>query len=141
MQKVSQEEIIKFCHKNSVIDFLKVDVVPTDDGKVRLELFVEEQHTNPYGMLHGGVMTTMLDTAMGAECFARRKVVVTVSMTIEFMKPVPLHTKIITDAKIFHDGKQILMCEGKLIDESGELYAKADATFFAIRTFEGKEEK
>ena len=135
MQKITQEEIMEFCHQNSVINFLGVKSVPLENGEVRLELFVGERHTNPYGLLHGGVMSTLVDTAMGAACMARNKKVVTISMTVEFVKMFPVHTKILTDAKIIHDGKKILFCECKLLDKNGTLYAKANATFFVIGTW------
>ena len=133
MAKVTVDDLKKFCHKNSIIDFLGVEIVPTSDDKVRLELFVEDHHTNPYGMLHGGVITTMVDTAMGAECLIRGKKVVTVSLTVEFMKAVPNSFKIFTDAKVLHEGRQICICECSLRDAEGEIYAKAHATFFAIQ--------
>ena len=128
----TQEQVIKFCHDNSIIDFLQAKVVPTSDGCVRLELEVKPHHSNPYGILHGGVLTTMADTAMGAACLMKNKKVVTVSMTLEFMHAVPIGSKIITDAKILHEGRQIFICECNLIDAEGNLYAKAHATFFAI---------
>jgi len=131
----TQEQVIEFCHDNSVIDFLGVDIVPTDDGGVRLELEVEEQHSNPYNILHGGVLTTMADTAMGAVCLMRNKKVVTVSITLEFMHPVHLGSRIITDAKVINEGRHIMVCECPLKDSNGKIFAKAHAVFFAIAKF------
>lgn len=129
---MTQDEVIKFCHDNTICDFLNADIVPTEDGGVRLELEVQSQHSNCYGILHGGVMTTMADTAMGAACYCRNKKVVTVSMTLEFMHAVKIGTKIFTDAKILHDGNQIMICECGIVDAAGNLFAKAHATFFVI---------
>ena len=136
LEKITQEEIINFCHQNSIIDFLGVKTVPLENGEVRLELFVGERHTNPYGLLHGGVMSILVDTAMGAACLARNKKVVTISMTVEFMKAFPVHTKILTDAKIVREGRKIIFCECKLIDEKEIIYAKANATFFVVGNWE-----
>lgn len=128
----TQEQVIQFCHANTIIDFLGVEIVPTPDGCIRLELEAKNNHSNPYKILHGGVLTTMADTAMGAACLMKNKKVVTVSMTLEFMHAVPLGTRIITDAKILHEGRQIFICECNLVDSERNLYAKAHATFFAI---------
>ncbi len=130
---MNQQEIIKFCHDNTICDFLGAEIIPLEGG-VRLELEVASRHSNCYDILHGGVMTTMADTAMGAACFARNKKVVTVSITLEFMHPVTLGTKIHTDAKILHDGRQIMICECGIVDEEGVIFAKAHATFFVIET-------
>ncbi|MBE8950674.1 MAG: PaaI family thioesterase [Quinella sp. 3Q1] len=131
MRKPTQEEIIKFCHANTVIDFLEVEVVPTPDGEARLELCADSRHANLYSMAHGGVLTTMADTAMGAKCLALSKKVVTISLTIEFMHSVMINTpRIFTDAKVLHDGRKTMVCECNIVDAKGKLYAKASATFF-----------
>ena len=132
MQKVKLEDVIQFCHENSVLELLGVEIVPTVDNEVRLELFVEEQHTNPYNILHGGVISTMADTAMGAACLLRNRKVVTVSLHMQFIRPVLLDTRIYTDAKILHEGKNIFQCECNLIGTDGKLYAKSGGTFFVI---------
>lgn len=129
---MTQDKVIKFCHDNTICDFLNADIVPLEDGGVRLELEVKSQHSNCYDILHGGVITTMADTAMGAACYCRNKKVVTVSMTTEFMHAVKIGTRIFTDAKILHDGNQIMICECGIIDATGFLYAKVNATFFVI---------
>ena len=128
----TQEQVIQFCHDNTIIDFLGVEIVPTSDGCVRLELDVKENHSNPYGILHGGVMTTMADTAMGAACLMYNKKVVTVSITMDFMHPVQMASRIITDAKVLSEGRHIFNCECTLHDADGKIYAKSHAVFFAI---------
>lgn len=129
---MTQEKVIQFCHDNTICDFLNVEILPTENGGVRLELEVQSQHSNCYDILHGGVMTTMADTAMGAACYLLNKKVVTVSMTLEFMHAVKIGTRIFTDVKILHDGKQIMICECGIVDAAGNLFAKAHATFFVI---------
>ncbi len=135
MPTPTQEQVINFCRENSILDFLGVEIVPTDNGCARLELDVKDHHSNPYGILHGGVMTTMADTAMGAACLMRNKKVVTVSITLEFVQPVPIKTRIITDAQIINEGHHIIVCECSLIDAEGKIYAKAHAVFYAISNF------
>ena len=130
MSKPTQEQIIKFCHANTVIDFLEVEVVPTPDGEARLELCADSRHANLYSMTHGVVLTTMADTAMGAKCLALNKRVVTISLTIEFMHAIMTGTRIMTDAKVLHDGHQTMVCECNIVDAAGKLYAKSSATFF-----------
>ena len=130
MRKPTQEQIIKFCHANTVIDYLGIEVVPTPDGEARLELCADERQANLYSMAHGGVLTTMADTAMGAKCLALNKRVVTISLNMQFMHAIMTGTRIMTDASVLHDGRQTMVCECRIIDEQGKLYAKAGATFF-----------
>ena len=138
MLKPTQEQIIEFFHANTVIDFMEIDVVPTDDGEARLELCADERHANLYSMAHGGVLTMMADTAMGAKCLALNKRVVTVSLTIEFMHSVMTNTpRVFTEARVLHDGRNIMICECNILDAKGKLYAKASATFFVTGKFIG----
>ena len=139
MRKPTQEQIIKFCHANTVIDFLEVEVVPTPDGEARLELCADSRHANLYSMTHGGVLTTMADTAMGAKCLALNKRVVTISLTIEFMHAIMTGTRIMTDAAVLHDGRQTMVCECRIVDADGKLYAKSSATFFVTGVLNDEE--
>ncbi len=131
MRKPTQEQIIEFYHANTVIDYLEVEVVPTPDGEARLELCADSRHANLYSMAHGGVLATMADTAMGAKCLALNKRVVTISLSIQFMHAVMTDTpRVFTEATVLHDGRKTMVCECKIVDAKGKLYAKANATFF-----------
>ena len=113
---------------------MQVEVVERG-GEISLELCPDSRHANLYSMAHGGVLTTMADTAMGAKCLELGKRVVTVSLTINFMHAVMTGTRIHTEACVLHDGRKTLVCECRLVDDSGKLCAKADATFFVIGLF------
>ena len=133
--KPTQQQMIEFCHSNTIIDTLGVEVVPIDDGDVRLELVIEERHTNFFEVCHGGVLTTMADTAMGIICNQLNKSVLTMNLSIDFLHPVRLNTRIIAVPKIIHNGRQTMVCECDMVDSSGKLYSKVHATFFVIGTF------
>lgn len=131
----TQDQIIEFCHSNTIIDTLGVDVVPLEGNDVKLELTIEERHTNFCDICHGGVLTTMADTAMGIICNELNKSVVTMNLSIDFLHPVRLNTRIIAIPKIIHNGRQTMVCECDMADDSGKLYAKVHATFFVIGKF------
>jgi acyl-CoA thioesterase len=102
---------------------------------VRLELPVDEVHTNLYGIAHGGVLMTMADTAMGAACLACNKKVVTISLTTDFMHAVPLTETVVTTAKVLHDGRHTMTCECELQSKQGKIFAKAHANFYVLGQF------
>ena len=132
---VTNDQIIKFCHDNLVIDYLDVKVLERDD-QITLELTVDERHVNLYNICHGGVLTTMADTAMGAACLARGKKVVTISLTIEFMHAVSYGSTIFTRATVLHNGHQTMTCECEMLDAAHKLFAKVHAIFFVIETLD-----
>lgn len=140
-----QKQIIRFYHHNTFLDYIHVEIVPTNDGQVRLELSADEPHMNLYGIVHGGVLMTMADTAMGAACMVYNKKVVTISLSMEFMHAVPLTQRILTSATVLHNGTRTMTCECGILSEEGKLFAKAHATFYVIGKFidteEAEEEK
>ena len=134
-----QEDILRFYHQNPFIEYLHVDVVPTADGGVHMELSVEPEHTNLYGIIHGGVLMTLADTAAGAACLALNKKVVTIDLGMEFMHSVPLTTRIIATGRVLHDGRRTMTCESEIRDADGKLYAKGHGTFYVLGLFHEEE--
>lgn len=135
-----QKHIIRFYHHNPFIEYLHIDVVPEETGGVHLELAVDVYHTNLYGIIHGGVLMTMADTAMGAACLALNKKVVTMELGTDFMHSVPLTEKVLTRARVLHDGRHSMTCEAELVSKEGKLFAKAHATFYVLGKFIEDEE-
>mgnify|MGYP000098885607 FL=1 len=130
-----QQQIIRFYHNNPFVEYLHIQVQPMATGRVRLQLQVEEEHTNLYGIAHGGVLMTMADTAMGAACLACNKTVVTINLSTDFMHAVPLTERIITTARVLHDGRHTMTCESELMGADGKIFAKAHATFYVLGKF------
>jgi uncharacterized protein (TIGR00369 family) len=59
------------------------------DGKLVLGLRIEERHTNMRGIVHGGMLVTLADSALGSVLFTARKPpqpMVTVSLTTDFIE-------------------------------------------------------
>lgn len=127
-----QRHIVEFYHKNPFLEYLHARVILDGDGQVRLELTAEEEHTNLYGIVHGGVLMTLADTAMGAAALARNKRVVTLSLSMDFMHSVPLTTRILATGRVLHDGRHTMALESELKDDAGKIFAKAHGTFYVL---------
>lgn len=59
------------------------------DGKLMLGLRIEERHTNMRGIVHGGMLVTLADSALGSVLYNARKPpqpMVTVSLTTDFIE-------------------------------------------------------
>lgn len=136
-----QKDIIVFYHRNPFIEYLHAQVIATDGGGVHLELQVEDEHTNLYGIVHGGVLMTLADTACGAACLAKNKKVVTIDLGMDFMHSVPLTTRLIAKGTVLHDGRRTMTCESEIRDAAGKLYAKGHGTFYVLGLFEEEDEE
>lgn len=130
-----QQHIVEFYHKNPFLEYIHAEAVPAEDGGVRLELKVESEHTNLYGIIHGGALMTLADTAMGAAALARNKKVVTMNLSMDFMHSVPMTTRIIATGSVLHDGRHTMTLESEIRDDAGKLFAKAHGTFYVLGRF------
>ena len=134
-----QQAMIHSYQQNPFIEYLHAQVVHTQGGGARLEVTVEEEHTNLYGIIHGGVLMTLADTAAGAACLALNKKVVTINLGMEFMHSIPLTTHISGTGRGRHDGRRTMTCESEIRGEDGKLYAKGHGTFYVLGLFQEEE--
>ena len=100
--------------------------------RVVLTLDIEDHHLNPAGMVHGGVLMSLLDTAATLSgCYAptleERKGAMTLSMTTSFISAVT-HGKISAIGRKRGGGKSIYMSTAELFDQNQNLIAIGEAT-------------
>jgi uncharacterized protein (TIGR00369 family) len=96
------------------------------------------RHGNRAGVLHGGLVSTLLDAAMGTAAATRvsedgAAPMATVSMTVQFLAPVPLEAEILARARITGGGRRLIFCEATLTLPDGAAAATATGVFRAIR--------
>jgi uncharacterized protein (TIGR00369 family) len=91
-----------------------------------------KRYTGPPGHCHGGVIACILDDAMGKANKLRNVVALTKEMTVEYLKPVPLHKPLIVEGKevSVHGRQHINMAE--ILNEKGEVLARSKGVFIAI---------
>ena len=96
-----------------------------------IDLEIEPRHHNVMGFVHGGVLCTLLDTAMARSFFYSQpeaeKKGATLEMKVNFLKS-STAGKITAYGKLVNSTKQTAYVEGYLENEAGQLLAKASAT-------------
>lgn len=102
-----------------------------DTAKLHLQL--ASKHGNRYGIPHGGVHATLLDTAMGfAGCYtgdkATPQLAMTLSLTVQYLSR-PKGSLLIATGQKTGGGRKTFFAEGQITDETGELIAKGTGTF------------
>jgi uncharacterized protein (TIGR00369 family) len=101
------------------------------DGRARLEFDAGEQHLNPSGTVHGGVLATLLDTAMGlAVRSSRDDVPATSQLTVTFLRPARTGRLVVT-GKVGKQGEHLVVCDGD-VEQDGRPVAAAVATFAIV---------
>jgi uncharacterized protein (TIGR00369 family) len=105
-----------------------------EEGLAVIEYEAAERHANTMGTLHGGVLCTMADTAMGVAFYTaleENESLTTLELKINYLKPV-WRGKLTASARVVKRGKTVGLMECDITDEEGQLVARASSTFMAI---------
>ena len=116
-----------------------VESVTEDGGVLRLDIRPESK--NPHGMVHGGAMYTMADSAAGLAAHADGRLHVTQSSNLSFLGN-QAEGSIWAKSHVRHRGKTTSLISVDIVGENGRLLATGDFTFFCIsdrNTETGKE--
>jgi uncharacterized protein (TIGR00369 family) len=107
-------------------------ICEVDNGYTAFELNPEEYHYNPFATVHGGILSTLLDTAMTSSVLStlpKGFSCTTIEIKVNFVKPVTADTGVLKcEARPLHVGKKMATVEGKLKDKSSVLYAHGVST-------------
>lgn len=111
---------------------MRIDLVEVDDGRVAFSGEPLEAFTNPLGSVHGGWISTILDSAMACAVHSTLKAgqtYTTTSMTIQFVRALAASTQSVRcEGRVVHTGARLSTAEGKLFDAKGRLIAHGSET-------------
>jgi uncharacterized protein (TIGR00369 family) len=120
-----------------VANLVGYKICEVDNGYVAFELTPEEYHYNPFATVHGGILSTLLDTTMTSSILStlpRGYSCTTIEIKVNFVKPVTTDTGILKcEAKPMHVGKKLATVEGKIKDKNGVLHAHGVSTCSIFR--------
>ncbi|MDQ4038052.1 MAG: PaaI family thioesterase [Actinomycetota bacterium] len=104
-----------------------------EDGRARLELDVTEDHLNSSGTVHGGVLATVVDAAMGQAVRSRtgdNDVPATSQLTVTYLRPGEPGSLVVT-AEVRKQGEHLTVCEAD-VEQDGRALVHAVATFAVL---------
>jgi uncharacterized protein (TIGR00369 family) len=108
---------------------IKVDSV--DENRARIKLKISNSHLNGNYILHGGVVTTLLDAVMGMNLKLNvgESPFATISLTTQFIKAVKEGETLFATAEIVQNGRSVVCMEARLVNENGDLVSIGLGTF------------
>jgi acyl-CoA thioesterase len=124
--------------ENCFLFHLKPEFVSCSYEKKELQLMyhVQPWEMNPQQSCHGGVSAAMIDTTMGllTHFFAPESFISTVSLTVNYLKPIPVDTDIITRVWANSWGRTIVSLTADIyIPSTGIVAATAVSTYIILR--------
>jgi uncharacterized protein (TIGR00369 family) len=132
---MTPEQIIRERFKrNNFIRFLGIELDSVERGRARLSLQVKDELLQLQGVLHGGAMAALIDTAVAIAISSDSKPedrFTTVEMKINYLEPVR-EGRVIADARLIRNGRRIVVAECDAYDSSGQLAAKGLLTYIRL---------
>jgi len=117
-----------------IADHLGFKIKSVEHGQAVIEFDMKKHHTNTMGTLHGGVLCTIADTAMGvvfASMLEEGESLTTLELKINYLKPV-WQGKLLALGKVVKKGRMTGLVECDIVDENEQLVARASSTYMAI---------
>ena len=105
-----------------------------DDGvEVWTELTPAEHHQGWPGVLHGGIISAVLDETIGRVAFLHDRWVQTGSLSLRFLRPAPLGQALRASGRLIRNHRRLMQMAGQLIvAATGEVLAEAEGTFVPL---------
>jgi uncharacterized protein (TIGR00369 family) len=118
---------------NPVSSWLDGTLISASMGSITVEFEVREDQCNHAGILHGGIISTMLDEIMGMTLITVeiQHLYVTINLTVDFLYGAKPGEKIKVVSEVFRVGKKIANVEAKMYNAEGKILAKGTSNLAA----------
>ncbi len=125
-----------------IAEMLGMELIRVESGKAVFGLKPAEYHYNPIGVVHGGIASTMLDSALGCcvqSMLPMGTAYTTIELHVNLVRAITLNTGYVrAEGEIVHLGRTMATAQAKLTDEQGKLYAHATTTCLIFKSGESK---
>lgn len=116
---------------NGFMTYNGLYVVEAKENYVKIGVDITEKSLNPFGIVHGGLIYTLADSAMGIALATTGRSGVTLNSTIDYLTP-GKGKKLFADTEIVKDGKSIVVFRVNIKDENDTLVSVASGTYYII---------
>ncbi len=114
-------------------------LIEVEKGRTAFEGVPAEFHYNPFGSVHGGFYSTILDSAFGTAVLSALGPGVgftTLEFKINLVRPMFADTgPVRAEAWTVHVGSRMATVDGRIIDAAGKLYAHGNSTCMIFDTW------
>ena len=109
---------------------ISMELVSFDKEGSVLKLRAGRKHHNPGGFIHGGALTSLLDSTCGFSVVPHLREgesIITISLNVDFISP-PAEGEIISRGRLIHRGRRVARAEAVLTDNQDRIIAKGYAS-------------
>ena len=119
--------------------WLGLQLVETGDGTAVVEMTATEDMANHSGFVHGGMISTLADSAMGRSVRTLKPGVaraMSFDLKLNFINAARIGETLRATAHVIHAGRRTAVTECRVDGRDGRLVATASATFAVTRNKE-----
>ena len=116
-----------------IATYLDGTLLKASAGSITAEFEVRPDQCNHAQVMHGGIITTILDEIMGMTLITLKieHLYVTINLTVDFLFGAKAGEKITAVSEVYRLGKKIANVEAKLYNAEGKLLAKSTSNLAA----------
>jgi uncharacterized protein (TIGR00369 family) len=103
-----------------------------DEQSVYCETEIPDAFSGYPGYVHGGIITTMLDEAMGRAARAQEVPVMTAHLDLEYLRPVPTNKPLRIEGRLLRFERRKYWTEGQIVNSQGSVLAKCNGLFIQV---------
>lgn len=129
--KNAENLLYELNHSTLFLQHNNLEITEIKPGYAKIELHVDPKVLNPYGIVHGGILFSMADTAAGTACLASGRECVTLNSSINFIKP-GHGKKIIGIAQEISSGRSTCIYDVYLYNEDHTLISRSTFTMYCL---------
>jgi len=132
-EKRATELVRQRMKESKATELLGFDVESVQEGRAIFRLDVRPRHKQIHGVVHGGILAALADTTAAIAAYTtvpRGVEIATLELKINYLEPVP-GGRVKADARVLRAGRNFIVAECEIFNESGSLAAKAIMTFSA----------
>ncbi|WP_206446671.1 PaaI family thioesterase [Agrococcus sp. KRD186] len=119
-----------------IADRMGFTLESVDPGTAVFRCTPDESHANPIGAIHGGLVCTLLDSALG--CAAHTTLpagtgYTSIELKVSYLRPVRAGDELTCTGTVVKPGRRVVFAEGEVTDASGRVVATASGTLLVMQ--------
>ena len=136
----TREELLQFAAQFPFFNLIGLEVLDAEPGRSTTSIAFRPDLTQPFGIIHGGVIATLIDTGIAhalllTERFQQLRqeggALVSVDLRVKYFRPVSEGT-MRCESVITRMGRQVIHAESVVTNDAGKEVARGDSIYMVV---------
>ena len=109
------------------------------DGRIQTRFIPGESHAGYRGIVHGGILATLLDECMGwSAIIARNVMCMAAEISVRYKQSAKVGQPLLISSELVADKKRLILAKGVVEDENGAVLCVGEGKFVPLSAEEQK---